>query len=156
MTSPTGFVVGVEKLERVHAEIGHLFYAHWDETLEPLLGSLFPPWQKLIEAEQAGKCVLFTARYAEHLFGYFLGSFGSPVTQSQLRVLTEIGFYIAPEARRGGLGIRMMQYVEETARLIGCNRVEMFAVPMADGRDAGAIYRRRGYKPTAVQYMKDL
>jgi GNAT superfamily N-acetyltransferase len=153
-----GYCIGVEMLAAVGAQLAPLIVQHWEET-RPASGKLDVDWGQLIEAERRGRLLTITVRQlaiTRHMAGYFIGSLGHPANQKDRLVLTEMGLYVAPAHRRAGLGPGLLRYIEEVARVLDCNRIEMYSLTMKDGRDAGPVYRRLGYQPAAVQYLKDL
>jgi ribosomal protein S18 acetylase RimI-like enzyme len=55
--------------------------------------------------------------------------------------------YVAPRARRHGLGRRLLRELERGAAELGCRTVRLDT--MAAMAEAGALYRSAGYEPIA-------
>jgi GNAT superfamily N-acetyltransferase len=145
-------------LRLMGAQLAPLIATHWHET-QPASGDLEIDWAAMYLAEAKGRIVTITARHFASdsmVVAYFLGLISTPLNQAGMQVLTELGFYVQPHHRLSQLGIRLLRYVEEVARILDCNRIEMYSLTMKDGRDAGPVYRRLGYQPAATQYLKDL
>jgi hypothetical protein len=148
------YQIGVEKIRHTVRELEPLVQRHWDE-LHPAPGDLLVDWSTLIGMEHAGRAILVTARGGA-LAGYFIGTVGEPLFQSNRMVLTEIGFFVDRWARTGQLGKAILAYSECLAGYLGFHRLEIFGLRLPDGRSPDALYRRAGYQPVAVQYQKEL
>jgi len=59
------------------------------------------------------------------------------------------GMWVAPEARRGGLGAALAEAVAGWARSRGASRLELSVTDRAPA--AAALYERLGFRPTGVQ-----
>lgn len=148
------YTIGVEKIYDTVAELQPMIQRHWDE-LQPAPGGLLIDWSTMIGMEHAGRAVLVTARDGG-LVGYFIGTVGEPLFQSNKQVFSEVGFFVEPWARKVRLGSAIMGYVESLAGYLGFDRLEIFGLRLPDGRSPDALYRRAGYSPVAVQYQKEL
>jgi GNAT superfamily N-acetyltransferase len=62
-------------------------------------------------------------------------------------------WYVLPEARKGGAGIKLLWAAEQMAKEMGAKKFQ-FASPMQS--HAGAIYERFGYREIEVSYLKNL
>ena len=65
---------------------------------------------------------------------------------------TELVWWLEPEARQPGLGLKLWEYAEKLATEMGADRMQMGAPDDKVGR----MYRMRGYKATEVCYEKRL
>lgn len=65
---------------------------------------------------------------------------------------TEIMWYVLPEERKGGGGIKLLWEAEKVAKEMGATRMG-FTAP---NEDVSALYKRFGYKKVEVTFMKSL
>ena len=61
---------------------------------------------------------------------------------------------VLPEWRTHGLGQALMQWIEAHAREAGCSKITLDAY--AVNLSAQAFYKRLGYDPSGVHFVKDL
>lgn len=64
----------------------------------------------------------------------------------------EIMWYVLPEERKGGAGIKLLWAAEELAKKLGATRMQ-FTAPT---EEVGALYAKFGYFKVEVGYRKDL
>jgi GNAT superfamily N-acetyltransferase len=65
---------------------------------------------------------------------------------------TELMWYVLPEARAGGSGLKLLWEAERIAKEAGCKKFQ-FAAPTDE---IGALYKRFGYFQIEVNYLKEL
>lgn len=65
---------------------------------------------------------------------------------------TEIMWYVEPEERAGGAGLKLLWEAEKVAKEMGATRMG-FSAP---NEDVAGLYKRFGYKKLEVTYMKEL
>jgi GNAT superfamily N-acetyltransferase len=65
---------------------------------------------------------------------------------------TEIMWYVLPEERNGGAGIKLLWEAEKQAKAMGAKRMG-FTAPSAD---VVKLYERFGYKQVEITFMKEL
>ena len=65
---------------------------------------------------------------------------------------TEIVWYVLPEERNGGAGLKLLWEAEKQAKAMGATRMG-FTAPNAD---AEKLYERFGYKKVETTFMKEL
>jgi GNAT superfamily N-acetyltransferase len=69
---------------------------------------------------------------------------------------TDVGLYVQPAHRRRGTAIKLMEYAEKCLKILGVNFITHGHKGPAGGPDLDKFFRRRGYKPYAVEYMKEI
>lgn len=67
-------------------------------------------------------------------------------------VATQLIFYVEPEARKGGTGIKLLWEAERVAKELGAKKFQC----TAPSEEVGAIYRRFGYHQIEVAFLKEL
>lgn len=78
--------------------------------------------------------------------GDSLLGYGTLLLRRNSRRARLYSFCVAPEARGGGLGGRLLERLEREARERGCEHLSLEV--RADNRAALALYRRRGFRLT--------
>lgn len=68
--------------------------------------------------------------------------------------LSEVMWYLQETHR--GEGMLLLTAAEELARAQGCKRVFMGHLADAKADRLGKIFKRRGFRPTEIYYLKDL
>lgn len=121
------------------AELG---YPSDAATLERRLGRVHRESSvRLLVAEQGGRIVGLASLHVLHLIER------PPLGRLSAIVVTE-------PARRGGVGLELMERVEREARAMGCDRLE---VTSGEWRaDAHAFYRDLGFEETSKRFTKRL
>lgn len=71
-------------------------------------------------------------------------------------VATEVVYYVSPEYRKGGLGIRFLKKAEAIARAHGVKYVSMIHLDSVEPERAEAVYKRLGYHKTETLFSKDI
>lgn len=64
----------------------------------------------------------------------------------------EIMWYVQPESRPGGIGIRLLSHAEKFARSLNAVRMQL----TAPTEEVGKLYNRCGYKQIEVSYQRKL
>jgi N-acetylglutamate synthase-like GNAT family acetyltransferase len=121
------------------AELGYPADA---ETLDLRLDRLGgEPSAKALVAEREGEIVGLASLHVLHL-----------IERPPLGRLSAI--VVAESARRGGVGLALMERVEREARAVGCDRLEVTSGEWR--RDAHAFYRELGFEETSKRFIKRL
>ena len=81
-----------------------------------------------------------------------LGFFIFPHYFTQEPTATEIMWYVLPEDRNDGAGLKLLWEAEKQAKAMGATRMG-FTAPNAD---VVKLYERFGYKQVEVSFMKEL
>lgn len=92
-------------------------------------------------------------------FGEVVGAIGGlvgPDINTGDRVLFEQFWFVTRDHRKGSLGDELLGRFENEARSLGCHRVNMVHLADEIGAKLGAVYRRRGFIPSEMHYIKTL
>lgn len=65
---------------------------------------------------------------------------------------SELIWFVAPESRKGGDGIKLLWEAERVARELGAKKFQV----SAPNEKVGAIYKRFGFSQIEVNYLKEL
>lgn len=134
--TPSDAASAVELMRQFHEEYGLMgFPFSPDHARQFFLSHLQSGALALIEPGQA----LFLARVIDHPLG--MG-----------RVAVESLWYVAKN-RRGKSGIRFLDYYERWAAAMGCVAVNMVSLA---ANNVSSIYKRRGYVPAEMHFLKVL
>ncbi len=71
-------------------------------------------------------------------------------------VASEMVYYVSPEYRKGGLGIRMLKKAEQVAKAKGVKYISMVLLASVEPERPAAVYNRLGYHQTEATYSKEL
>jgi len=69
---------------------------------------------------------------------------------------TELAYYVTPEKRKGGAGIRLLREAENVAKDRGIKYISMAHVNSVDPATPESVYTRLGYSKTETFFSKDL
>ena len=152
-----GYVLGLERVSTVWPELIRLGEQEWEEVGDnERLGEFAPDFATCMRHELAGRIGVVTLRRlgSWELTGYFAGVMGAPLKTKGKQVLNEVGIYIVEEARSPWLARKLLDYVEDVARLFGADALIVSHRPEHDR--IGKLYQRAGFKPLSVDYVKEL
>lgn len=138
-----GFVFAIERLEKILEEMKPLHQAHWDEKEEePGRPGFNPNYDRFISFEKAGRAIVFTVR--EH--GRLIGNFSLYVHESmhtRALLAQEDTLYLVPEARKGRLAARLIDYAEQALKKLGVTEINV-TVKIANRH--GRYFQMLGYE----------
>ena len=152
-----GFVLGLERPSTCWLELIALGAREWEEVGDnEKLGEFAPDFQTSFKHELAGCMGVVTLRRlgSWELVGYFVGVLGSPLKTKGKKVLNEVGVYIVEEARTPWLARKLLDYVEDAARVFGADALIVSHRP--EHSRVGKLYQRAGFTPLSVDYIKTL
>ncbi len=72
------------------------------------------------------------------------------------QMATEVGWWVEPEFRRGRMGIKLVQYMEDLCRKKGIKYLVMMAMESSSPETASRIYEYLGYRKIETSYMRAL
>lgn len=132
--------------EIVDLGVRHLRDSHYAEFVEPDRAHMAAFARMLIEAPCA---LLLVAEKDGRIIGT-IGMMATPHPYSGQPVLSEMFWYVAPEAR--GSGVRLLRAAETWGREIGARHIIMIA---PDSR-VSSFFQRLGYARLEEQFIKAL
>lgn len=153
------YVFGIEKMPDVKDEIAPLHRLHWDEVERghtPL--EMDVAYDKYAAFEDRGQFILFTVRAEPKLdlVGYFMCYMHRANHAQQELVAREDALFIVKEHRGGGLANHLLTYVEQTLKGFNCKTLSTSSRHYAGGTNLTNWLVGRGYKPSAVVFVKEL
>lgn len=148
-----GARIAAERLKDVVEEIKPIHAQHWAETESYRHGlTLNPDYDYMINAENHGRFILFTVRVDGAMVGNCM-MYLSRSTHTQKWVAEEDTIYILPEYRKGRLGVRLIQYVEDVLSNMGVTEIR---VTVKTVNEVGRLLQHLGYNHTGNQLTKIL
>lgn len=85
-----------------------------------------------------------------------IGGVLTPSMYAREQVASEIFWYVAPEARRGMAGLRLIEAFERWARKQGAASVVMMHLDSPQAGKLDKLYTRRGYRKLETNYHRRL
>ena len=141
-----------ERLANVRAEAEPLLLRHWEEVaLNKDVVRLDPDWDAYAKVEALGMLCVTTARHDGKLIGYVSDVLSPNLHYRSLKTAANDLFWLAPEHRKGGLGLRLLLASEGFAREMGANQ---FVKRVKLHLDFGPVLERLGYVPIERVYSK--
>lgn len=143
----------LEQIEDIAEEIKPLHRAHWDETETHSHGLPFnPDYETFIRYERAGRYVLFTLRIEGKLLGN-CAMYLNKSTHTQTLLATEDTLFLLPEARKGRLAFKFVDYIERSLRQIGVREI---TISVKVVNKAGKFFQVIGYRHVENGFSKIL
>lgn len=150
-------VIGHERIEEMHDELRVLHEQHYRETETLYLDVPFnPDYARYIESEKRGQFIVFTARLHGELVGYLQYYVFRDMHSAGMRQAREDAFFFIESVRGKGHAPKLLKFAEEALLNLGCRFVGMSSKAPAGGPDIGSFLERKGYRPVATYYVKQL
>ena len=142
----------IENFEQQLPELKVLLPGHYRElALNQDQVPLDPQYAMYIERERQGGLLFVTLRDAGELVGYYIGFIAPGLHYRTCLTCTTDIFYLRPDKRKGGAGLRMFQFVESELRRRGVQRWFMGSkVHM----DASYLFKLIDAEPVETYYSK--
>ncbi|WP_219116083.1 GNAT family N-acetyltransferase [Janthinobacterium sp. UMAB-56] len=142
----------IENFEQHLPELKALLPGHYRElALNQDQVPLDPQYAVYIERERQGGLLFVTLRDAGELVGYYIGFIAPGLHYRTCLTCTTDIFYLRPDKRKGGAGLRMFQFVESELRRRGVQRWFMGSkVHM----DASYLFKLIDAEPVETYYSK--
>lgn len=106
----------VESYRRCLPELAELFPRHWAEIAVDKDIPLEPRYDVYLAMDAAGVVFLETVRDDRKLVGYFIGFITPGLHYESCSTCTEDIYWLAPEYRRGWVGVRLFRTVMSELR----------------------------------------
>ncbi len=150
-------VIGHERIEDMCDELRVLHEQHYRETETLYLDVPFDPdYTRYVASEKAGQFVVFTARMHGELVGYLQYYVFRDMHSSGMRQAREDAFFFVPAVRGKGHAPKLLKFAEDALKKLGCRYVGMSSKAPTGGPDIGSFLERKGYRPVALYYVKQL
>jgi len=143
----------IESFEQQLEELKVLLPLHYEElALNQDKVPLSPQYPVYLARERAGELLFVTLREAGEMIGYFIGFIAPGLHYSTCLTCTMDIFYVHPDKRGGGAGMRLFQAVEAELRRRGVQRWFMgYKVHMPY---AARLFEAIGAEPVEVYHSK--
>jgi GNAT superfamily N-acetyltransferase len=150
------YTFGIEKITEVRDEIIPLNDLHWQEVEGNFLTRMTKDvsYDRYGEYEKKGQFVLFTARDPS-LCGYLMCFVHRNFHSNKDLVGREDAMFVHADHRGSGVGSALLDFVEDTLQKMGCSCLILSSRHHAGGADLTSFLTRRGFKPSAVVFMKE-
>ena len=139
--------------ERLSDELENLkahFPTHWEElALNKDKVPLDPQYEVYLERENAGQVLFVCGREAGQIIAYFVGFVMPGLHYKTCLTLQMDIFWVHPQARGKGAGIKLFEFVERCAKDRGVQR--MF-VGSKLHKDASWLFQKLGYTEVERYY----
>lgn len=147
------YTLATERLSQITGEMVVLHRAHWDETESHRNGTqpFAPDYAGMIDFEQRGRHVLFTARAEDGTLVGNCGMYLYPSLHTRELCAQEDTLFVLKEHRRGRLGVALIKYTEDMLALLG---VRELTVTVKLVNSVGPMLARMGYQHVAAEYVK--
>ena len=110
-------------------------------------------WENWMDAGFAVACVLMDG---EKCVGAVGGLMVEAANDGELEA-NEMFWYVMPDYRKSGMGMRLLERWEDACRMRGAKRISMISlVAGAHGRQVARWLEQRGYRPVEIHYYRDL
>jgi hypothetical protein len=149
-----GLPFAVESFREILVELDELHRMHYAETELHLDGvDMNPDYPYMAERERMGTLVQFTARDAGGRLAGNLRVYLGTSLHTGRRFAEEDTIYLVPDARRGKNADAFMDFAESVLVQLGAveARADTKLVNLA-----GQWLQRRGYRPVAMKFIKQL
>lgn len=141
-----------ESLRDVIDDVQPLLQLHYDElTLHKEVVKLDPRWDQYFLLEQLECFTVFTARDDGRLIGYNAFFLNRHMHYGDLLVAQNDVLFVHPDARRGAMALRFLDYSEQALRALGAHKL---GYHIKFNRDWRPILYRRGYTDEEVMCAK--
>jgi GNAT superfamily N-acetyltransferase len=142
-----------QRMVEILQELPELFYKHWKEaSYKP--GFIFDPdWQKYLESDIAGGLFILTARAEGKLVGYYFANLFTHIHYKGISCAFVQGYYLLPEYRAAGNGIRLLKTAENILKKRG---IRMLYISCGELLDLVGLLERLGFKKAETGLYKVL
>jgi GNAT superfamily N-acetyltransferase len=149
--------IGLEKFTDMKEEIRPLHAAHYAETETKYQNEDFNPnYEAYYDMEKDGRFVCFTVRLGWQMVAYLQYYVFRDVHTKDVLQAREDAFFVHPLARGNKIAPQLLAYAEDALKVLGCQYAGMTSKAPVGAPDIGPFLEKRGYKPVAVYYVKDL
>jgi len=152
------FVIGLERLDNILPEIRAMYLVHWAET-EVLYLTRQPSidHERLRDLDVMGKCCQFTVRDMRgNLSGNLCYTLNTSTHFKGMKMATEVAFYLLPDARKGRLALKVVQYAEDMLKSRGVKLIGMSDKSPCGGKSLAKLMDKMDYKPVSLNYIKEV
>lgn len=150
-------ILGHERIADMVDELRVLHEEHYNETETLYLDVPFDPdYERYKEVEARKQFLVFTVRIHGKMVGYLQYYVFRDMHSKGHYQAREDALFLTKEHRGRSLAPALLAYAEHCLGQLGCRYVGMSSKAPAGGPDIGAFLERKGYRPVATYYVKQL
>lgn len=142
-----------ETLSQARPDGEPLLLRHWQEIAHYLDIPYAPRWDGYENLERAGILRIFTARLDGQLVGYCVFTVAHSMHYATSLEASEDVLFVAPEQRKGRVGIKLIEFSDTVLKLEG---VQLVRRHVKFAHDFGPLLERLRYEPIDRIYGKRL
>lgn len=142
-----------ESLSQARPDGEPLLRRHWQEIAHYLDIVYAPRWDVYEVLEKRGDLRIYTARLDSVLIGYCAYAIGYSLHYGASLEASEDVLYLAPEHRKGRIGIKLIRFADELLRADG---VQVVSRHVKAVHDHGSILEHIGYEFVDKIYKRRL
>lgn len=153
------YVIGAERIADIETSIRRLHQEHWNDTeVRYRSDELDPDYERYAAEQVNGNFIVFTGRCAAtaELVANLMYFINRDFHNKDVVAAIEDAFFVTLAHRRGRLAIRLLDYAERNLQSLGVNCIGMSDKSPCGGVSLDRLLSRRGYRPVALFYLKDL
>lgn len=150
------YMIGHERIADMEKEIFDLHAIHYAETESYRATGHDGDYERLKQYEAAKQFVVFTVRKDWKMVGYLQYYVFQDVHSKSVTQAREDAFFVHPDHRGSGVAAKLLDYAEDFLHKLGCRTVGMTSKAPVGAPDIGPFLEKRGYRPIAVYYVKEL
>jgi GNAT superfamily N-acetyltransferase len=134
-------------------DAAYLFEPHWIETELDQDSIPVSIWREAYEEMwKNGVLHIVSVRKAGKIIGYHVTNVQPHIHHSETIMGFTLAFYLAPEHRLGGIGIKLLKFVEKT--LAEERGVKKFYLTTKEKPDLSRLFEMLGYRPDERTFSK--
>ena len=150
-------IIGLEKIADMEEDIRPLHAEHYEETETAYMDVSFDPdYGRYKLSESEGQFVVFTVRIFGEMVGYIQYYVYRGMHSQGYYQAREDAWFLTKKHRGRNLAPALLTYAEDCLKQLGCTYVGMSSKAPSGGPDIGNFLERRGYRPVAIYYSKQL
>lgn len=130
-----------------------LMMAHRDEVGQADVRAPFDPdHERILALQNAGGLMVLGARYCDELVGYSIWYLVPSLESQGLIIAMQAPWYVAPEFRGYGVGMRLLNSAMLQLRQRGCKMLQGHLPLEGQGSDLWPVFARKGAKKIGTEF----
>lgn len=144
-------MIQIESVEEWASECKDLVYDHWVELGLDLDLEIAPDYGKMKVMEEVGMFKVITVRQEGRMVGYLLAIVSRHLHYRNSSDMFLIdAYYIAPAAR-SGTGVKLLKFMEQYAKSLGCIKIYLTCKVH---KDHSPLFKALGYSLSDLCFIK--
>jgi GNAT superfamily N-acetyltransferase len=153
------YLLGLERIEDMQAEIEKLHSDHFYETETRFLDeTLDPDYDYALAMELRGAALFFTVRHRDefNMVGNAMLFLGPCLHMKRKMQAVEDTFFLSEGHRGAGLADAFLAYIRQTLKGLGIDYLWMSDKAPSGGKSLKKLFEHHGFKPIATAYLLGL